>query len=90
MISSLFAVNELKDLNVSEIHTRTFTGQFLNLRRKNIFLTMRRFRLHRPLCFDLQRNENRGEHQEEEEPLQPKQIQIFVLLFKMTAALVQV
>lgn len=88
MISSLFAVNELKDLNVSEIHTRTFTGQFLNLRRKNIFL--RRFRLHRPLCFDLQRNENRGEHQEEEEPLQPKQIQIFVLLFKMTAALVQV
>lgn len=89
MISSLFAVNELKDLNVSEIHTRTFTGQFLNLRRKNIFLT-RRFRLHRPLCFDLQRNENRGEHQEEEEPLQPKQIQIFVLLFKMTAALVQV
>lgn len=88
MISSLFAVNELKDLNVSEIHTRTFTGQFLNLRRKNIFLTT--FRLHRPLCFDLQRNENRGEHQEEEEPLQPKQIQIFVLLFKMTAALVQV
>lgn len=35
LISSLFAVNELKDLNVSEIHTRTFTGQFLNLRRKN-------------------------------------------------------
>lgn len=39
LISSLFAVNELKLLNVSEIHTRTFTGQFLNLRRKNIFLT---------------------------------------------------
>lgn len=90
MISSLFAVNELKLLNVSEIHTRTFTGQFLNKTQKYFSDHMRRFRLHRPLCFDLQRNENRGEHQEEEEPLQPKQIQIFVLLFKMTVALVQV
>lgn len=39
LISSLSAVNELKDLNVSEIHTGTFTGQFLNLRCKNIFMT---------------------------------------------------
>lgn len=39
LISNLSAANELKLLNVSEIHTGTFAGQFLNLRRKNIFMT---------------------------------------------------